>query len=824
MPLIPIEDSKSARTQGSEGVFTPRPARENPGNPPESELQYRSFIESLPIGISRTTPGPEGRFILINPAFLEIFGYESEEEVKHIRVADLYVNPLDREIFSRQVLERGSVAGVKLRLKRKDGTPIWALVSARLVTDDAARGEVYFDCAIEDISERARAEEKQLSQLETLRQASLSLTASLDLDEVLNTIAQCTLDLIPGANNCHIFLYHPENGGSLEFGAALWGDGRKTEAFAQPRKDGLTFTVARSGRAVLVPDMRSHFLYANTPPSWTGSIIGLPLKIGERVVGVMNVSHARAAAFSDADLRMLHLLGDQAAIAIENARLYEQVQHLADLLAVEQKRLESLVEHLPVGVLLLDQDYKLELINTSGREILAILRSGTRRLDKIDQLGSFTIEELIQRHRGQQPVEIVHTGPPQRVYEVVTRPLGGERLFWVLMVRDVTQERENQARVQMQERLATVGQLAAGIAHDFNNIMATIMVYTDLLKKDLAGSPTGRERLGIIHQQIQRSASLIRQILDFSRRSVLEYSTLDILPFIKEFDKLLVRVLPETIKVELTFQPGSYTVNADPTRLQQVLMNLALNARDAMPEGGTLRIDLDRLTLQPGDPLPTAYITPGDWIVIRVSDSGGGIQKEVLPHIFEPFFTTKPVGQGTGLGLAQAYGIVKQHGGYIDVQNSPGNGAVFSIFLPALQGSKVEDEQESAPALAEGKGERILVVEDDPITMDAIRALLEAQNYQVATAANGLDALQLFEIDRRGFDLVVSDVVMPDMGGVSLYSELCKRRPEVKVLFVTGHPLEDRDQEVLEKSGVPWLQKPFSVVEFFQTVEVLLKK
>jgi signal transduction histidine kinase len=319
------------------------------------------------------------------------------------------------------------------------------------------------------------------------------------------------------------------------------------------------------------------------------------------------------------------------------------------------------------------------------------------------------------------------------------------------MVRDVTQERHNQIRVQMQERLATVGQLAAGIAHDFNNIMATILVYTDLLKKDLVGKPTGQDRLGIIQQQVQRAASLIRQILDFSRRSVMEQSQLDLLPFIKEFGKLLERVLPETIKVDLTYQSGYYSINADPSHLQQVLMNLALNARDAMPDGGALHFDLSPLRLGPGDPPPSPYLPEGDWLVIKVTDTGVGIPPENTRHIFEPFFTTKPVGQGTGLGLAQAYGIVKQHGGYIDVHSQLGRGTSFSIFLPVLHVMDIEDKPEPVSPLPEGRGQRILVVEDDEITLDAIRDLLEAQNYDVATAVNGLEALQLLEIVKDNF-------------------------------------------------------------------------
>ena len=265
------------------------------------------------------------------------------------------------------------------------------------------------------------------------------------------------------------------------------------------------------------------------------------------------------------------------------------------------------------------------------------------------------------------------------------RPVGKEPRQWVLTLREVTEERDVQSRIQMQERLATVGQMAAGIAHDFNNIMAAILVYTDLMRSDAEMPATACNQLGIIQQQVQRASSLIRQILDFSRRSVMEQSSLDLLPFIKELDKMLRRVLPETISLRLLYQPGAYVVSADPTRLQQALMNLAVNGRDAMPEGGKLLFELDRLELLPGETPPVAEMQPGKWIRICVADTGVGIPSEVLAHIFEPFYTTKPVGQGTGLGLAQVYGIIKQHDGYIDVQSQLGRGASFNIYLPAQE-------------------------------------------------------------------------------------------------------------------------------------------
>jgi len=838
------------------------------------------------------------------------------------------------------------------------------------------------------------AEEKRVAELEALRQASLSLSASLNRRAVLDAILKSTLQLLPGAQNAHIFLYHPEDGGRLTFGAVLWPDGLRDEPISEPRLDGLTYTVARSGEAILVPDMADHPLFEKVPKDWKGSIIGLPLKIGDRVVGVMNVSHTKAGAFSEDELTILRLLGDQAAIAIENARLfeqaaterrhlsllfdvgrdlaasldtneildramtltckalgglfgeaflyipeesklflratygrekyefplveetielnvgvglagwvaqnpqsvnlpevtddprwlhipgidddvhsalcapilqgdrllgvltvshhqpaafrpehqdllqaichqvglalsnaerYQQVQSLVDLLEVEQRRLDNLVERLPVGVLLLDEDHTLLVANSMGNEILGLLGAGVGG-QPLSTLGPYDLKDLIAQHASPLPVNITYGGPPQRVFEAQVRPLGTEQSQWVITVREVTKEREIQVRIQMQNQLATVGQLASGIAHDFNNIMAAIMVYADLLQKDLALSPTGREQLAIIQNQVNRASSLIRQILDFSRRSVMEQINMDLLPFIKELDKLLERVLPETIHLDLYYENEEFWVKADPTRLQQVFMNLAVNARDAMSEGGSLIFLLDRIQILSSEAPPFPSMLPGEWLRIRVRDTGEGIPPDVIPHIFEPFFTTKPVGEGTGLGLAQAYGIVKQHDGFIDVQSQIGEGTLFTIYLPALDAAERKVVLDEQPAGIEGEGETILVVEDDHVTLGALRDLLSAQNYNVLMAKNGIEALGIFEQRSDSIDLVVCDVVMPEMGGVALFTALNARYPQVKMLFLTGHPLQRDNQALLERGSVHWMQKPFSVSDFRKTVQELIEE
>jgi len=542
---------------------------------------------------------------------------------------------------------------------------------------------------------------------------------------------------------------------------------------------------------------------------------------GRRIGGILLLESAARAWLAE-DVALAEAFGGQLSSALERLNLLAKIQQQAH-------QMQQLMDTVPEGVVLLDRDQRALLANPAARQHLvellndddAMLTHGTQ--GRITHLAGKPIEALL--NHTENWMDIVSQGPPRRTYEVAAQSLaeGDHRGGWVLVLRDVTQERDNQLRIQMQERLATVGQLAAGIAHDFNNIMAAIVVYTDLLLIEPNLSQSSQERLSIIQKQVQRASSLIRQILDFSRRSVMEHSTLDLLPFIKEMDKLLGRVLPETIRLELTYQPGSYMVNADPTRLQQVFMNLALNARDAMPQGGVLHFGLDHCYLASADQTPLPDLSPGHWVRIVVSDTGHGIPPEIMSHIFEPFFTTKPVGQGTGLGLAQVYGIIKQHGGSIDVSSRTGEGAMFTIYLAALE-MPDDDGLFTAPAGRSylGLGETILLVEDDRATRDAIQALLQAQNYHTVIASNGLEALKLYEQVGRAISLVVTDMVMPGMGGVELYQVLKQRDPGVKVLFITGHPLDQDRQALLEDGQVQWMQKPFSLQELSRAVRRLL--
>ena len=363
-------------------------------------------------------------------------------------------------------------------------------------------------------------------------------------------------------------------------------------------------------------------------------------------------------------------------------------------------------------------------------------------------------------------------------------------------------------QTQHQERLAAVGQLAAGIAHDFNNVLAAIMLHAGLLMKEPGLPPRSVGRTKTILEQGQYAASLVSQVLDFSRRSLLQMQPVDLLQFLKEKLKLVERTLPETIRPELIAEKGEYPLQADVSRIQQVLINLSTNARDAMPNGGRLTFSLRRISVAPEDHRPFPDMPAGDWLVLGVTDTGIGMPDEVKSHLFEPFFTTKAPGKGTGLGLSQVYGIVKQHGGYVDVSSTTGIGTTFTIFFPPLAAGTAEEALPAA-GVGQGNGETLLLVEDQEATREAITDVLEGLGYSVICAGNGREALKLFQEHADRIQLVISDMVMPELGGQGLYEELVQRRPGLRMIIMTGYPVGGTGQ-LWEAKGVVRLQKPMT--------------
>jgi PAS domain S-box-containing protein len=389
---------------------------------------------------------------------------------------------------------------------------------------------------------------------------------------------------------------------------------------------------------------------------------------------------------------------------------------------------------------------------------------------------------------------------------------GSER-FVAAILRDQRMPRLEAERGLLHDRLAAVGELAAGMAHDYNNVLATIILYSEMLLASTTLTQEDHARVRVVLEQAQRGATLTTQVLDFTRRSDMERHPIDMKALMIETRDLLDAVLPSDIPVEVTFAGDRFVVNADPGRLQQMVMNLAINARDAMPGGGRLGFRVEKFRLLPEDPSPYRDMRPGDWVSLRVSDTGTGIPPEELPHVFEPFFTTKPPGKGTGLGLAQVYGIVKRHDGYVDAASQLGVGTTFTVYLP-LDPREPEAWAMGGRAVTEAQGQRTaLLIEDDEGTRPALMQVLQIMGFDVFAAPTGEMGLKVMQ-DRDGdVDMVVCNIHLPDTNGQELARSMSRRWGKPVFVLMSGYSLGFETRQDPLDPRFRWLRKPFTMAE-----------
>jgi PAS domain S-box-containing protein len=399
------------------------------------------------------------------------------------------------------------------------------------------------------------------------------------------------------------------------------------------------------------------------------------------------------------------------------------------------------------------------------------------------------------------------------------RDVKGEIIGVLGTYMDITERKTLESQFRQAQKMEAVGQLAGGVAHDFNNILAVIQGYSDLLKTDSGLSPAQLGYVEEIGSASQRAAVLTRQLLLFSRKQTLQLHDLDLNESINDMTKMLRRTIGEDIELQFKFAMQPLPIHADAGMMDQVLMNLAVNARDAMPKGGRLVIETSIVEFDESAALHSAQIRPGSFVCLSVSDTGHGISAENLPRIFEPFFTTKDVGKGTGIGLATVFGIVQEHQGWINVYSEAGHGTTFRIYLPRLAGVSPQKPRQAALAAMRGGDEMILLVEDDALLRASLRKILSQLGYRVFEAGNGIEALEVWKQNRDEIRLVVTDLVMPGgMTGKNLGKRLLKENPKLKVIYVSGYSAEIASKDFPLKEGVNFLAKPFQAQKLAQTV------
>ncbi len=739
----------------------------------ENEKNYRSLTNQLPIGVYRITPA--GKLLQANPALAHILGYEQVDHMLQALPGSICHNPFNLH----KLLPRNGTDIIEneFQCRTKTGKQIWVRNTGRVIYN--GNGQIdYIGGTLEDITQRKLAEEAQRQSEERFKHLISSISDHIYVTETTDNGIPKTIYLSP----------HVE---------ALTG--YPWEKF----KDDWRFWLS----VVIHPD--------------------------DRVIAGTQMARAFMGSQSEVEYRLIRADGEivwvRDSVRVESRSnskiIYGVVSDITErkraeeALAAEQKRLAVTLRSINDGVIAVDAQGRIVLANPVARTYLAELTSADFG-DILTHLGNCPLADILSRpSESENYREIILEGPPRQIFEVAAQPMdaGRQTNGWVLIIRDVTDKRAFQERVQQQERLAAVGQLAAGIAHDFNNILTCIIGLAELTADAPDVSAKISRDMGRIAEQGRRAAHLTRQILDFGRQSITEKRPLKLDTFLKEIVKLLKRTISEEVQIKLHINPDEYILNADPTQIQQVITNLALNAKDAMPGGGTLRFKLSRLVVRADQATPYPDMSPGEWLSLTVSDTGEGIAPENLSHIFEPFFTTKTLGRGTGLGLAQVYGIIKQHEGHIDVESQLNQGTTFTLYLPALPASKNSLPQKATQAkIPLGHGEVILLVEDNATVLSVTQSMLSQLGYKVLAATNGRHALDMYERYKDEINLILTDITMPEMGGVDLCKALRAKDKSVKVVAMTGYPLKMAAEDLLAQGIVGWLAKPLSIEKVAQ--------
>jgi len=418
-----------------------------------------------------------------------------------------------------------------------------------------------------------------------------------------------------------------------------------------------------------------------------------------------------------------------------------------------------------------------------------------------------------------KPAVSIMTTAGGRMFEARAIPVIEEdRIINVInVVRDITEQTRMEEQLRQAQRIESIGTLAGGVAHDFNNIICAINGFAGLLHLKIAAGDPRRAYVEQILTAADRAAGLTRSLLAFSRTQVIALRPVELNGIVSNLQKLLARLIGEDIELATELAAEDLVVTADPGQIEQVLMNLATNARDAMARGGRFTITTERFEMDAEFTRARGYGTPGSYALLRVADTGHGIDSATRSRIFEPFFTTKEPGKGTGLGLAMVYGIVKQHNGFIAVESEPGRGTQFMIWIPLVEAAVAAAADREAAPLPRGS-ETILVAEDDQVLRDLAQEILEAQGYRVLTAADGESALRVFSENAQTVHLLLLDMVMPRRNGKETFREIQSSKPDVKVLYMTGHTPDAIAQRDLLEPGMSVLAKPFSPSSLLRAV------
>lgn len=679
---------------------------------------------------------------------------------------------------------------------------------------------------------------RQTEQLEIIKAFSETVNKSLSLEDVclsgLDTILR--LEDLSIERKGAIFLKEKMDG--MEF-LKLFCHRGFTEDFARleanvPLGECLCGLCAIQGEVIISESALNDKRHTRNYPGMVehGHIV-LPLKAGDNLIGVLCFYLPPKMKPPENETGLLISLSNVLAVAIQNALNFTRIEQLLREIENHEERLRAMINTLPDCIKVIDRDGRLIDINPAGLQIIKASSPeevlGRSIIPMIEPEHREDFERTIQRVFNQRTTEYLHLKIRDLKGEVhyiegrymPLRNPAGETIGILSISRDITEYKRLESQLYHSQKMEAIGQLAGGIAHDFNNMLNAIIGFGSLIDMNLKEDNPNKSYIREILKAAERATHLTRGLLTFSRKQPVRFETIELNELIKGFEKILKRIIGEDIKLKTILSEEPLIIMADPGQIEQVLMNLATNARDAMPDGGTIEIMTSTIQIDEDFIKKHGYGKPGSYVLIRFSDTGMGMDEITLSKIFEPYFTTKPFGKGTGLGLAIVYGIVKQHDGYINVESSPGKGTTFNIYLPLTEEEKNETRTE-AKEIPCGKGELILVAEDSEEVMNALREILTRFGYRIIEAKDGREAVEKFSSHKDDISLLLFDVMMPGMNGLDAWEEIKKIRDNVKVLFMSGYTDDILIRKGLSQDNINLISKPLSPEELLKRLRDIL--
>jgi two-component system cell cycle sensor histidine kinase/response regulator CckA len=763
----------------------------------------------------------DGAILFVSSGFTRVLGYQAEELVG--RPITAFLHPNEVAVFRERLRAMAATTQLALnercRLRSKNGSWRWFEAAGRNALQEPGIDAMVVSFL--DISDLRRMEQER----QVISDVVHALNQTSNLDQLLGHIHQA-LKKVLYAENCFVALHDAEEG---TFYCPFFAD--QYDSAPPPQKLGRSCTafVFRTGRARVITQSDFDHLAEQGEVELVGSPssawLGVPLKTPTATIGVLAVQHyENECAYDLRDLQFLESVGGQIALAIERRRAEEALRKSESMLRLlfENNPLATWVHDTETLQFLRVNDAAVRQYGFTVPEFEAMtildIRSEEERAKCLDFLRSDngSRHELgVWKHQ-KKDGKIIEV-------EIISHQLDyAGRAVNLVVARDISERRQLEEQLRQAQKMEAIGRLAGGVAHDFNNLLMVIKGHTELLLNVLPPADHVARKIEQIDRAADRAASLTCQLLAFSRRQVLQPRVMSLNGVVEDMGRLLPRLIGEDVELVVRMAPDIGAIRADANQVEQIIMNLAVNARDAMPGGGRLVIETSNAVLDHTYAASHPGTQPGCYVLLTVSDSGAGMDAETLAHVFEPFFTTKEQGKGTGLGLATVYGVVKQSGGYIGVHSELGKGTCFNIYFPRVD----QPAEKTAPLhritdVPRGT-ETVLLAEDEQDVREVAREFLESGGYKVLEARDGAEALRVAKEHAGSIDLLVTDMVMPGMNGSELAALLQQQCDGVGVIYMSGYSEHAVMEAAKKNAPLCLLAKPFSRGTILRTVREAL--